>query len=221
MLALQVWLAMALSGGLAASSFDEHSAKAREAASRGDFTTAEREYQAALREVRKRPGDMRVFLAYEALSGIAERQHDLAAAEKYLQDALAARQQADHGPVAELPAWLDLERFYSGQKRWLDTAAAADRLVGIWKESGGAAEAGTAQYLSAAGFFYYSAGDYANAEERYHAALPILDTAMGKSAALAKVVDRLAKTLAAEDKRDEAEAMFKAGDGDGRECRFA
>ena len=200
MLALQVWLAMALSHGLAASSFDEHSAKAREAASRGDLTTAECEYQAALREVRKRPGDMRVFLAYEGLSPIAERRHDLAAAEEYLRDALAARQQAGIGPVAELPAWLDLKLFYARHARWLD---------------------GTAQYLSAAGFFYYSAGDYAEAEERYHAALPILDTAMGKSAALAKVVDRLAKTLAAEDKRDEAEAMFKAGDGDGRECRFA
>lgn len=131
------------------------------------------------------------------------------AAEQYLRDALAARRQAGIGPVAELPAWLDLKRFYSEHKLWLDGAAAADRLVGIWKESGGGAQAGTAQYLSAAGFFYHSAGDYAKAEERYRAALPILDAAKGNSAALAQVVGRLASTLAAEDKRDEAEAQFK------------
>ena len=131
------------------------------------------------------------------------------AAEQYLRDALAARRQAGIGPVAELPAWLDLKRFYSEHKLWLDGAAAADRLVGIWKESGGGVQAGTAQYLSAAGFFYHSAGDYAKAEERYRAALPILDAAKGNSAALAQVVGRLASTLAAEDKRDEAEAQFK------------
>ena len=207
-LLLLMCLALVLSHDLAAFSFDEHSAKAREAASRGDLNTAEREYQAALREVRKRPGDMRVFLAYEGLSNVAERQHDAEAAEEYLKQGLAARREAGTGPVAELPAWLDLKRFYSGQKRWLDAAMAADRLAGIWKECGAGAEAGTAQYLSAAGLLYHSAGEYAKAEERYRAAVPILE-AMGQSAALAHVVIRLANTLAAEDKRDEAEAQFK------------
>ena len=119
-LLLPMCLALVLSRDLAASSFEEHSAKAREAASRGDLNTAEREYQAALREVRKRPGDMRVFLACEELSRIAERRHDPDAAEEYLKQGLAARREAGVGPVAELPAWLDLKRFYAGQRRWLD-----------------------------------------------------------------------------------------------------
>lgn len=208
-LTLQVCLALALPYGLAASSFDDHMTKARVAVASKDFTRAEREYQAALREVQKRPGDARVFLAYEGLSNTAERQHDPTAAEEYLRDALAARQQAGLGPVAELPAWLDLKRFYSGQQRWLEAAMAADRLANIWIASGGAAEGGTAQYLSAAGSYYHSAGDYAKAEERYRAALAILAAAKGNSAALAQVIGRLANTLAAEDKRDEAEAQFK------------
>ena len=207
-LACEVCLCLALANVLPASGPDKHSSKAREAAARGDLITAEREYQAALREARKHPGDMRVFLAYEGLSDIAERQHDLVAAEEYLRDALAARQQSGVGPVAELPAWLDLKRFYSGQKRWADAAAAADRLAGIWKESGAGAEPGTAQDLSTAGFYYHSAGDYTKAEERYRAALPILEAAIGDSAALAQVAGRLANTLAAEDKRDEADALF-------------
>jgi TonB family protein len=208
-LALQLCLAVALSQGLAASSFDGHMAKARQAIADKDFTTAESEYQAALRDAQKHPGDMRVFLAYEGLSNTAERQNDLQAAEAYLQHALEARRDAGLGPVAELPAWLDLRRFYAGQKRWLDAAAAADRLAGIWQEGGGGAQAGTAQYLSSAGFFYYSARDYAKAEERYRAALPILEAAKGNSAALAQVIDRLANALAAEEKGDEAEAQFK------------
>ena len=208
-LPLQVCLALALSHSLAASSYDKYMSKAREAAARRDFALAEREYQAALREVHKNPGDMRVFLAYEGLSAAAERQRDLAAAEEYLRDALAARQQTGFGPVAELPAWLDFKQFYAGQRRWEDAAATADRLAAIWKESGAGGEPGTAQYLSAAGFFYYSAGDYAKAEERYRAALQILEAAMGESAALAQAGAKLAITLAAEDKPDEAESQFK------------
>src|ERR1022692_3830969 len=64
-LPLQVCLALALSHGLAASSFDDHMTKGRAAIAGGDFSAAEREYRAALREVRRRLGDMRVFLAYE------------------------------------------------------------------------------------------------------------------------------------------------------------
>src|SRR5580658_9161179 len=208
-LRLQLRPALALTHGLLASGYESHMVKAREAAARENFTEAEREYEAALREVKKHPGDMRVFLAYEGLSHIAERQSHLAAAEGYLLDALAARRKSSFSPVAELPAWLDLEHFYSRLKRWVDAAAAADRLAGIWRDIGVGAEAGTAQYLSAAGLLYHSAGDYAKAEERYRAALPMLDAVMGKSAALAQVIHRLANTLAAEDKRDEAEAQFQ------------
>ena len=164
-------MALTLAFGLEASSFDDHMAKGRAAIASGDFATAEREYQAALREVHKHPGDGRVPLAYEGLADVAERRHDPAAAEEYLKELLAARQQATIGPVAELPAWLDLKRFYAKHKRWTDAAAAADRLAGIWKECGGGREAGTAQYLSAAGHFYHLAGDYTKAEERYRAGL--------------------------------------------------
>jgi len=208
-LLLRVGVALTLAFGLEASSFDDHMAKGRAAIASGDFATAEREYQAALREVHKHPGDGRVPLAYEGLADVAERRHDPAAAEEYLKELLAARQQATIGPVAELPTWLDLKRFYAKHKRWTDAAAAADRLAGIWKECGGGREAGTAQYLSAAGHFYHLAGDYTKAEERYRAAVPILEAATGASAALAQVLDRLANTLTAEDKRDEAEAMFQ------------
>src|ERR1022692_538562 len=170
-LPLQVCLALALSHGLAASSFDDHMTKGRAAIAGGDFSAAEREYRAALREVRRRLGDMRVFLAYEG------------------------------SRIPRNGSKMCLPQSNTYGTRW--------RRVGIWKESGGGAQAGTAQYLSAAGFFYHSAGDYAKAEERYRAALPILDAAKGNSAALAQGVGRLASTLAAEDKRDEAEAQFK------------
>src|SRR5580700_1783155 len=65
---LRVWLALALAFGLAASSFDDHMAKGRAAIADQDFSTAEREYQAALREVNEQPGDGRVLLAYEGLA---------------------------------------------------------------------------------------------------------------------------------------------------------
>jgi len=208
-LSLRLCLAVALSQVLLASGYDKHTAKAREAAARGDLREAEREYQAALRDAKKHAAGRQEFLADEALSKIAERQYDLAAAEEYLRQGLAARRMLGTRPAAELPAWLDLESFYSRHERWRDGAVAADHIAGVWRDSGAASQAGMAQYLGAAGRFYHSAGDYVKAEERYRAALPILEAAMGESPALARVVVGLADTLGAEDKREEAEAAYQ------------
>src|ERR1017187_9721068 len=104
-LPLQVCLALALSHGLAASSFDDHMTKGRAAIAGGDFSAAEREYRAALREVRRLPRRYAGVPGLRGLSDTAERQQDVPAAEQYLRDALAARRQAGIGPVAELPAW--------------------------------------------------------------------------------------------------------------------
>lgn len=199
---------LALAPCLLASSVDQHVAKARQAEHAGDLAVADREYQAALAELKKRPEAMRVFLVFEGLANVAERRHDLAAAEQYLQQALEARHYARTGPAAELPALLDLKRFYAAQKRWEDGARTADRIVSIWRECGAGAQPGTAQYLGAAGDMYRSAGDNTQAEERYRAALAILEASTGpESAAWAHAAGRLAATLA-ENRPEEAEALF-------------
>src|ERR1017187_6203838 len=194
-LPLEVCLALALPYGLAASSFDNHMTKGRAAIAGGDFSAAEREYRAALREVRRRLGDMRVFLAYEG-SRIPRNGSKM-----------CLPQSNTYGT-----RWRRVGRLASA--RWQNcprgsTSSGSTLNTSFGWTARGPPIASSASGKSAAGFFYRSAGDYAKAEERYRAALPILDAAKGNSAALAQVVGRLASTLAAEDKRDEAEAQFK------------